>query len=446
MAKRSLFGTSGIRGDAEKLFTDQFCFDLGRSFARFLDKHKSSGAVAIGMDPRGSSPRIKEGLESGLVYEGREILDEGSTPVPSMCYLLQTSDYYAGSLMVTGSHIKAYLNGVKFFAFKTEILKKHEEEFEEIYYKLKDQVKEKPSKHDLIISDEANVEYSEMLANISTGNYPEWRVVVDAGDGAQSGIMPQVLSRLGVNVIEMNTTIQGEFFARDTENYEDFKDLLERVPKEKADFGVAYDADGDRVVFVDRKGNFIPGDYTAGVIAKYSPGDTVVTPIATSQVVDYLGKKVIRTKVGSPFLVDAMNKSRTKFGFEANGGGISAEIMMTRDGGSTTIKLLNIMARTKKTLEELVGQLPKYYLVKTKVDYKWELEDTILKEAKNKFKGVKVEELDGLKIWIDKHTWILFRSSSNAPEFRVFAESDEEKVAQDLLKEGIGLVKEQIAK
>ena len=112
---KSFFGTSGIRGDAEKLFTNQFCFDLGRTFAIYLNQKGCEGGVAIGTDPRGSSPRIKSAVEKGLWYEKREVFDQGATPVPSMCYVLQTNPFYAGSLMVTGSHIKSNLNGLKFF-------------------------------------------------------------------------------------------------------------------------------------------------------------------------------------------------------------------------------------------------------------------------------------------------------------------------------------------
>lgn len=447
MAKRSLFGTSGIRGPADTLFTNQFCFDIGRTFAKFLDKHEQEGGVAIGLDPRGSSPRIKDTIEAGLSYEGREIFDQGASPVPAMCYILKISDYYAGSIMVSGSHIQADLNGIKFFAFDEEILKEHEKEIENIYYSAKNKIRYKKTQeketHD---ENRANNGYMEMLVKIARTTLPAWKVVVDPGNGAQSDTMPHVLKRLGLNVIETNATIQGKFMARDTEHLPDFNDLISKVKKEESDFGIGYDADGDRVVFVDEKGNFIPGDYSAALIARESPGDSVVTPISTSQVVEYLGKKVVRTKVGSPYVVAKMKELNVSFGFEANGGGISSEIMMTRDGGSTTVKLLNILKRKKKSLGALVSELPRFYLSKTKIDYKWELQDEILSEAKKRFKGVKVEELDGLKIWLDDTTWILFRSSQNAPEFRVFAESKSEKRARKLLDDGIKFVKDIIAR
>lgn len=445
MSQKSLFGTSGIRGDAEKLFTDQFCFDLGRTFAKFLTKNSLSGPVAVGMDPRGSSPRIKKAFESGLYFENREIYDQGATPVPSMCYVLLTNSSLAGSVMVTGSHIKDYLNGIKFFAFQEEINKEQEGQIEEIYYGLAGKVEFSPKEFEVENEDRAKREYTQMLIDLAKGPYPNWKVVVDPGDGAQSDIMPQVLSTLGIEVIELNATIQGEFFARDTENKEDFEDLMATVVEKKADFGVAFDADGDRCVFVDKNGNFIPGDYTAALVARETKGEDIVTPIATSQVVEHLGKKVHRTKVGSPHVIAEMKRVGATFGFEANGGGISSEIMMTRDGGSTTIKFFNVLSQSGKSFEDFVAELPKFYLMKKKVDYNWDLKDKIIAGAKEKFSGIKIDETDGLKIWLDDQTWLLFRSSANAPEFRIFAESNEEDKAKKLLEKASKYVVEAIS-
>jgi phosphomannomutase/phosphoglucomutase len=450
--KKSLFGTSGIRGSVETLFTNQFCFDMGRTFAKFLKKHNQNGGVAIGMDPRSSSPRIKDSLTSGLVYEHREVYDQGNTPVPAINYILKVSHHYAGSIMVSGSHIKPHLNGIKFFAFEEEILKEHEREIEKIFRAVKreglkySQVKTLASQKEaegfkVHNENRANREYQEMLISKRTITYPSWKIVVDPGDGAHSDTMPQVLTRLGLKVVEINATIQGKFFSRDTEVEGDFKELQKQVIKEKADFGIGYDSDGDRVIFIDEKGKYVPGDYTGALIAKETGGKEVVTPINTSQVVDHIGRKVIRTKVGSPYVVAKMKELNTPFGFEANGGGIFSE-MLSRDGGRTTVEILNILTKSGGKISELIAGMPKFYLARDKVEYKWELKDKILEEAKKRFKGIKVEEIDGLKIWVDDQSWILFRSSQNAPEFRVFAESAVEDKAKTLLDDGVKFVKE----
>lgn len=437
-----LFGTSGIRGDAQKFFTNQFSFDLGRTFVKFLNQHQQVGPVAVGMDPRGSSPRISEALQQGIGHEKRAILDQGGCPIPAINYLLKVSSAIGG-VGITGSHITADLNGIKFFAFDEEILKNHEKEIEKIYYRLKNKVAFKKRKISVREDNSARMEYEEMLVKLG-GKLPNWKVVVDPGNGAQSELMSKVLERIGLKVMAINDHLQGDFMSRDTEKKGDFDQLQKRVVKEKAFLGIGFDADGDRVIFIDEKGNFVPGDYSCSLIAKHGDSDTIVTPINTSQVVEYLGKKVIRTKVGSPYVVAAMKKHQASFGFEGNGGGISAEIMMSRDGGSTSIKLLKLLHQSKKSLSDLVATLPKFFIVKDKTDCPRKFNSIILKKFREKYRSKKTEEIDGIKVWLEPTAWVLYRPSSNAPEFRVFAETRAEKKSSQIVQVGLEFIKEQI--
>lgn len=441
MEYKSLFGTSGIRGDAEKLFTDQFSFDIGRTFALFLKTHDAIGKIAIGTDSRISGPRIKEAFASGVIYEGYEAFDEGVTPIPAMNCVLQSDLSFAGSVMISGSHIKVNLNGFKFFAFGEEISKEHERQINEIYLKEKNKLKFTHKAEAIYPDNQAVDDYKEYLLLKANKPYPYWKIVVDPGNGAQSDVMPWVLRQFSFEVIEINASVQQDLLARDTEVKDDYKELQEKVVKENADFGIGYDSDGDRVIFVDELGRAIVGDYTGALIAKSQPGQWLVTPVNSSTVVEMIGKKVARTKVGSPFVVAKMKELKASFGFEANGGGIFSE-MHSRDGGRSTIEMLNLLSEKKLKLSELVATLPKYYQARDKVEYKWELKEKIITSAKKVFKGIKIDEMDGLKIWLDENTWILFRSSANAPEFRVFTESKSENKANELLARGIKFVKD----
>jgi len=444
--KKSLFGTSGIRGPADTLFTEQFCFDIGRTFVKFLEKYYTIGPIAVGMDPRDSSPRIKKQLFKGLATSNMELFDEGIAPVPSMNWLIKKTKVVAG-IIVTGSHIAPELNGVKFYAHDEEVSAEDQKNIESLYEELKE--KENPPESDVETKqeDRARNLYSKMLSEMIKGPLPKWKVAVDCANGAQSIIIPALLKGFGLEVLEVNCDTEKKFIARDTDTDDkaEVEELKKIVLEEQCDFGIAYDGDGDRVVFIDEKGQFVLGEYSCSLIAKDSPGDTIITPISSSQVVDTIGKKIIRTKVGSPYVVGKMKEHNASFGFEPNGGAISADIMYTRDGGSMTMKMLTLFSKFDGSFSLMVAQLPKYYMLRTKVDYKWELKDIILEEAKKKFKGVKVEEIDGLKIWVDDQSWILFRSSQNAPEFRVFAESAVEDKAQKLLDEGVKFVNDIIA-
>ena len=429
-----LFGTSGIRGDAEKLFNSQFCFDIGRTFAIFLKRHNVKGDIAIGMDPRELSQRIKEGIARGICFEKRYVTGEGFAPSPAMNYICIANSKIAGSIMITGSHVRTDFNGVKFFFNSGEILKDDEREIEQIYSDIKEKVSCENRRSIIYERNKAIERYSNMLLDMAWF-YPPWKVVLDLGNGCQSHVMPELFDLLGIETILINNDpIPEKFIARDTETEDAVKDLQEKVREVGADFGIAYDGDGDRAVFVDEDGRFITGDYSGSLIAKYSDTTVVITPVSTSQVVDHIGKPVIRTKVGSPYVVKGMEENGATFGFEANGGGISKDVMLSRDAGSVTIKMMNILKKENMSLKELVNTLPAFYGYRTKIECPMNLYPTILDSVKRKYwqNDVRIEDVDGIKIWTGKNTWVLFRPSANAPEFRVFAEAKTEKEATAL--------------
>lgn len=441
MHDHKLFGTSGIRGVADELFTSQFCFDIGRTFVEFLKQRKMLSPIAVGMDPRVSSPRIKRELFKGLSTSGMELFDEGVTPIPSMNWLIKNTPAKAG-IMITGSHIAPDSNGVKFYAHNEEISVEDEKLIEQIYANLPK--KEVPQNEpNVTIETKARELYKDLLLSLINPHLPKWKIAVDTANGAQSVLIPDLLLDLGQNVIKVNCDLEEPFIARDTDSEDKagLDKLKALVAKEKCDFGIAYDGDGDRVVFIDENGKFIQGEYSCCLIAKRAKTDTIVTTIAASQVADHIGKKIIRTRVGSPYVVGAMKKYHSLFGFEQNGGAVSAEIQYSRDGGTTTVKVLNIFAEFKGTFSQLIATLPKFYMSRTKIDYPWKLQQTILDKAREHFKGIKVDKTDGVKIWLDDKTWMLFRSSQNAPEFRVFAESTSQKASDKMLAEGLNFVR-----
>lgn len=444
---RGLFGTSGIRGSAKDLLTSEFCFHIGKTFVEFLRKHNNLSALAVGTDTRESSPRIKADLFKGLATGNTELYDEGVVPIPSVNWLIKNTEVKA-AVMVTGSHIAPDLNGLKFYAHEEEISYKDEREIEAIYSRVKEKRMAATARVNVLTDTRALSLYKNKLLNEISPKLRKMKVAVDCANGGQSVMAPGILKDLGFEVVEVNCDIEQDFIARDTDTDDQavIEDLKYAVVKEGCDFGVAFDGDGDRVVFIDEKGNFIQGEYSCSLVAKEQKVNSVVTTISASQVVDKLDMKVYRTRVGSPYVIGEMKDKNVKFGFEPNGGAIFADSMYTRDGGTMMMKMINLFNNFDGKFSEMFDRLPKYYMARTKVEYKWEQKDKILEEVKKEFKGIKTEDLDGIKIWLDKDTWILFRSSANAPEFRVFAESLSDNNSKDLLKKGIGLVNHVIAR
>lgn len=437
-----LFGTNGIRGDAEKFFTNDFCFKIAATFAFYLQQHVHlSGPIAVGYDPRYSSYRILKWLIYGLRSQRATVYDEGITPSPCLTYFTKVSEC-AGGAMITGSHIREDMNGLKLYIRGEEVTKKQESEIEELYDKMQSILK--PHAHDgqIKLENRAVEIYKQMLVRLARDNFSKMKVVVDAGNGTQSLVMPAVLRELGVEVIETCCDLANPLLSRDTETQGAFAAMQQIVLQTKADFGVGYDSDGDRAAFITNQGVMLTGDVSCSLVAKFEPGEYVVTPINTSSVVEHIGKKVERTKVGATYVAARMKEVGARYGFEANGGGISGEIIYGRDAGSTTIKILKILRRTNKDLQSLVDELPKFHQFRDKIDCPRELNEKILAAAKAKYSSVSVNELDGLKFTFPNGDWLLFRPSGNAPEFRVFSESQDPERAKKLNEEAMTMVKD----
>lgn len=218
--------------------------------------------------------------------------------------------------MVSGSHIAPELNGLKFYAHNEEVSYEDQLEIEKIYQSIKGQGEIIEKKIRENIDPRAKDLYENKLLNDAVKSLPKWKIAVDCANGAQSVVIPGVLKDLGSNVIEINCDIEDSFIARDTDTDDQgvIEDLKKAVVSEKCDLGIAFDGDGDRVVFIDEKGNFIQGEYSCALIAKKMKADPIVTTVSASQVVDKLGVKVFRTKVGSPYVVGEMKKVNSKFG------------------------------------------------------------------------------------------------------------------------------------
>lgn len=437
----SFFGTSGIRGPANTLFTPQFCFDIGRVFAIFLDRYKQSGTITVGIDTRSSSPHISQNIIYGLRYAGRDVVHLGAIPVPAANYSLLSMGV-VGAVMVTGSHIDIESNGVKFFCQKEEITKEQEAEISVIYEEIKEQVAPTPVMGTIPQSNQGINNYIEMLLSLVDHPLPKLKIVIDPGNGGQTEVIKTLLRELGADFVAINAEIQEPLISRDTEEDGAFSILQETVRHEHADLGVGFDSDGDRCVFVDKKGNFIPGDYSGTILAKWNAADTVVCPINVSNVINFIGKEVVRTRVGSPFVIADMKKFGSNFGFESNGGCIHEDVMLSRDGGTTFVKMLNILKWSKQPLHELIADLPKFYIRRSKFACPIEKFAPILEKSKGFLTSQSVDTTDGVKLILDSNTWVLFRPSGNAPEFRVFVESNQETKANQLLDHALTFAKQ----
>jgi len=445
-----LFGTNGIRGIIGEDMSSGFAHDIGRAWGSYLQKTQSSPHLAIATDARLSNQMIKSALISGLLSTGVDVTDCGLAPTPALQYAVHTSDEFSGGIIITASHNPPEFNGIKGVDESgTELTKTTEEEIEKHYFSKDFHTADWKSLGKYCINSSIIDRYIDAIiesVDVDLIAKQKFHVVLDCGNGAGSVATPALLKKLGCKVTELNCIADGTFPAHPSEPLpENLSELIETVPKVKADVGVAQDGDADRAIFVDHTGTYLWGDKTLSVVAEYltkdSPNQTVATPVTTSScladVVAANNCTLITTKVGSPIVAREMIKHKCIFGGEENGGLIFPSLHYCRDSAMSIAVLLEIMAKSQKSLKDLVLQIPVYEMFKTKMpcpnEKKRPLMDAVKKQLKTDPSIIRIDETDGIKFYLETG-WVLMRPSGTEPLFRIYSEAKDARTAKDLAR------------
>ena len=447
--QQRLFGTNGVRfvpGVSHDLdFAIGLCECIGTFFG--------TGEVIVGQDGRVSSPALSNAAISGLLSSGVNVADAGLVPTPALQFAAKTGGF-RGSVMVTASHNPPQYNGIKVSGSDgVEIPRLDEQRIEKIYF---DRAQNKADWKSIgtsrpepsVVRNYINGILSRVNSKLISGR--KFKVVMDLGNGAQSVAAPYMVEALGCKLITLNSVIDGNFPGRGPEPTPDtLKDLSAAVKSVGADIGVAYDGDGDRSMFCDEEGRVLWGDQSGCLVADYvlekNPEATVVTSVSSSQAIEAVAKKhrakVIRTRVGSVDISRTIVERGAIFGFEENGGCIYQPHIAVRDGGMTTALLLECLASRGMAFSRAFSfAVPRYHQAKTKVEIDKKKTDSIMKAVEKQAKG-EVERIDGVKVWTDEHSWVLVRPSGTEPIIRIFAESDTQEAAEQLVKKFTKVVK-----
>ncbi len=445
---KRLFGTDGIRGIVGELMTPVFGAEMGMAIGTFLGK----GKIVIATDTRTTKDMMKNAVVSGLISTGADVLDLGIAPTPALQYAVP---YFKANMgvIITASHNPPKFNGIKCIdSDGTELHREKEEKIENIFFK-KSYKKVSWENIGKISNEKINDEYINAIkkqVDVKTIRKAGLKVVLDCANGAGCYTAPYLLESLGCKVVTLNANPMGVPSHNSEPTPENLKDLVKTVKGIGADLGMAHDGDADRAVFIDEKGDYIPGEKTlaflAGEIVKENKGGLVVTAVSSSSCVEELVKKyhgkIEYTKVGSPVIARVMRKKKGVFGGEENGGLIFPDFQYCRDGGMAAAKILEIMAKNKKTLSELIADVPTYFLYKTKIPCPGEKKEKVMTIFVEKMKKEKyrMNTIDGVKIFFSQG-WVLVRPSGTEPIYRIFAESKNMKDAKDMAEKEKKMIK-----
>jgi phosphomannomutase/phosphoglucomutase len=443
MGSRRLFGTNGIRGVVNKELTTEMAIRVGGAIGTFFKR----GRLLIGFDARTSGPMLAKAVIAGLNATGCQVFLAGMAPTPALQFAVKNHKL-DGGVIVTASHNPPEYNGIKVvWKDGIEISREQEIEIENLFFDEKTRYAEWDkigATRDLpsIVN-----EYTEAIkqhVNVKKIMNKHYHVVVDAANSVGSLAAPYLLRELGCKVTTINANIDGTFPGRLPEpRPENLKELALTVKAVNADFGVAYDGDADRSVFVDEQGEIHMGDKTFALVEKQflidNKGEKIVTPVSSSSMVkdiaDAYGGELVWTKVGSVTVAQTMKKLKAKLGGEENGGIFYGPHQPVRDGAMSTALILDIMAKTGEKLSKLISVLPRYYIEKGKIECPEKCKEKVLKELVAQTKNLNINTIDGVKIWFADKSAILIRPSGTEPIYRLYAEAKTNEKAQRLIGE-----------
>jgi phosphoglucosamine mutase len=445
-----LFGTSGLRGLVNADLTPNLAVRVGMALGTIIGK----GKVLLARDTRFSGLMLENALVSGLLGCGVRVYCFGVLPTPVLAYLTKRLGADAG-LMVTASHNPPQYNGIKVFDRNGMAYgEKRQKKLEKIVESKDFRLTEWRNLGETEYGDESQSQlYVDMvLKSIKLGS--KWRVVVDPGCGAAGSIAPKIFIASGCDVKAINAQPDDFFPGRSPEpNAESLKPLAKIVKAFGADIGVAYDGDGDRAAFINENGAFVDFDRVLAVYAAYiikrSGGGTVVTNVEASmcleKMVEPLGGKVVRTKVGDVYVAEAVKKFRAVFGGEPCGAWIHPKHHYCPDGILSSVLLLRALEDEGKSLSEFVADAPSYPIVRKNIHCGNEVKHLAVKRAENLLKRAfpdykQISAVDGVRLSL-RDGWVLVRASGTEPLIRLTVEGESLKTAEAIMDRALAAVK-----
>lgn len=431
MAKE-LFGTDGMRGlPGTPPLDDATLHATGRALAAYLHREHVAPHVMIGTDTRESGPHIAAVLAAGLQQAGARVSFAGVLTTPGVACLVRQNDYHAG-VVISASHNPYHDNGVKLFSHAgMKFPDAVEEEIEaHIFKQRNDSVpKELPR---LNADEKLHAEYLDFLRGrvIPGAKLAGRKIVLDCANGAAYRLGPELFTSLGCEVIAMATHPDGRNI-NDGCGSLHLEGLQKRVPTEKAAFGVAFDGDADRALFVAPDGSIVNGDAVLLVAARYLksrgklPGNRVVATsmsnLGLERALAREGISLARTNVGDRYVLEEMLKSGNAIGGEQSGHIIFLDDSPAGDGLLTALKIASLVAM-RGSLTDLVAGMKDYpqTILNVKVKIKPPL-DSIPEVAR---------ALADAKSVLGENGRIVLRYSGTEPLARVMVEAEHDADVQ----------------
>lgn len=403
---KKLFGTDGMRGKAGEFPLDENTIEtVGKSLARiFKEKLGRDAKFCIGRDTRESGEWIEKSFCAGAFSENAVCESAGIITTPGLAFVTKHFDFDAG-IVISASHNPFEDNGVKIFlpdGKKSD--EATEREIEKEIFSGQWSVDSEQS----FVDDSKSAEFQEAYLNYLAASFSElrlenFRMIVDCANGAACSLAPRLFEKFGAEIVSINDQPDGKNINHNCGSLH-LEKLREKVLEEKADFGVAFDGDADRALFVDEQGNIVDGDTTLWIMAQFLQDHgklkndavvaTVMSNIGLEIALQTKNIKLLRTAVGDKYVLQELLKTDSSIGGEQSGHIILPHKSLVGDGMMTALFLLEAIYEKKKTFSEMIEGFTRYpqILVNVKVAEKRPFEEVAEIASASK---VLENELDG---------------------------------------------------
>jgi phosphomannomutase len=439
-----MVSVSGIRGRVGEALTPEVVSRYAAAFGAWSIAQGTSRRIVVGRDSRVSGAMFHRIVMGTLQLAGCDVIDIGLTTTPG-CQLAVEHHHAAGGLMLSASHNPIEWNALKLIGSSGLFLEASQGVAMRallesgIPYATWDRI------GSVVADGEVASRHLQAVLGIPYVDREairkrKFKVALDCVHGSGSTIMPMLLEALGCEVVSIGMEPDGRF-PREPEPIPENLSALEALVKDSgADIGFAVDPDVDRLAIVSEEGRAIGEDYTlalaARLVLRHRRGP-LVTNLSTSLLVEDVarqaGVQAIRAPVGEVNVAVRMREERAAIGGEGNGGVILPEVHLGRDAPIGAALLLQLLTEEERTVSQLVGTLPRYVIVKDKLDRPNASLDVVYGALRSAFADAEADTQDGLRLaWQDR--WVHVRPSGTEPIVRVIAEAPTEAQARELVR------------
>jgi phosphomannomutase/phosphoglucomutase len=419
---REIFRQYDIRGIVGQDLHPETAESIGRGYALYMQQHGARGTVAVGRDNRPSGEELRDSLVRGLTESGIDVIDVGVVPTPLLYWALHNLDV-AGGIQITGSHNPSEYNGFKLSIGKGSL---HGEEIQALFGLITDGkfLQGKGTTKKVEVIDRYVDDIAKRIGKLSR----PLKVVADCGNGAGALVAPKLLRAIGANLVTLFCESDGTFpnHHPDPTVVENVQDLIEAVRRERADIGVAFDGDADRIGVIDDKGGIVWGDhvlilYARDVLSRTGKGKSIIFDVKCSQAlpdaIRKAGGNPIMWKTGHSLIKEKMKEVGAPIAGEMSGHMFFTEGFYGHDDALYgAARLLRIVADANQSVTQLLADVPKFVStpelrVEVAEAKKFGLVDKAVEHFSSRYDTVGV---DGVRVNFGDG-WGLIRASNTQP-------------------------------